>query len=141
MIKGHTLCKTSFHKTSISNCKIGFYRKTGVGFSPLVVLLIIGRYSGGEIIAFRRMKIMYWVYITEDSEGKITIGFSAEMNKTLFELSARGESLSYLNSFSIPFDALAHKHLLDDLSQKTIRKFIRNHREETKRNLDKFFFQ
>jgi len=84
---------------------------------------------------------MYWVYITEDSEGKITIGFSAEMNKTFFELSVRGENFSYLKSFSIPFDALAHKHLLDDLSQKTIRKLIRTHREETKRNLDRLFLK
>lgn len=87
------------------------------------------------------MKIMYWVYITEDSEGKMTIGFSAEMNKTFFELSVRGKNLSYLKSFFVPFDALAHKHLFDDLSQKTIRKLMRNHREETKRNLDRLFFK
>ena len=33
---------------------------------------------------------MYWVYITEDSEGGITIGFSTEMDKTFLELSRRG---------------------------------------------------
>ena len=44
----------------------------------------------------KRMKTgMYWVYITEDSESGITIGFSTEMDKTLFELSMRGISLSY----------------------------------------------
>ncbi|WP_314941327.1 hypothetical protein [Porphyromonas endodontalis] len=82
----------------------------------------------------------YWVYITEDSESGITIGFSTEMDKTLFELSMRGETLSYLCSFSIPFDALAHKHLLEDLSLKTIRRFIRNHREETKQCCDRLLF-
>lgn len=80
---------------------------------------------------------MYWVYITEDSESGITIGFSTEMDKTLFELSMRGATLSYLCSFSIPFDALAHKHLLEDLSPRTIRRFMRSHREETKRRCDK----
>ena len=82
---------------------------------------------------------MYWVYITEDRESGITIGFSTEteMDKTLFELSRRGATLSYLRSFSIPFDALAHKHLLEDLSPVTIRRFMRSHREETKRRCDK----
>ena len=83
------------------------------------------------------MKIMYWVYITEDNEGKITIGFSAEMNKTFFELSARGGNFSYLRSFSIPFDALAHKHLLEALSLKTIRRFIRTYQAETKQCRDR----
>ncbi len=83
---------------------------------------------------------MYWVYITEDSEAGITIGFSAEMDKTFLKLSASGKHLFYLRSFSVPFDALAHKHLLEDLSLKTIRRFIRNHREETKRCCDRLLF-
>ena len=86
------------------------------------------------------MKRMYWVYITEDSEAGITIGFSAEMDKTFLKLSARGTPLFYLRSFSIPFDALAHKHLLEALSLKTIRRFIRNHREETKQCCDRLLF-
>ena len=85
------------------------------------------------------MKRMYWVYITGDSEAGITIGFSAEMDKTFLKLSARGKHLFYLRSFSIPFDALAHKHLLDDLSLKTIKKFIRIYQAETKRYCDKLF--
>lgn len=83
---------------------------------------------------------MYWVYITEDSEAGITIGFSAEMDKTFLKLSASGTPLFYLRSFSIPFDALAHKHLLEALSLKTIRRFIRNHREETKQCCDRLLF-
>lgn len=86
------------------------------------------------------MKRMYWVYITEDSEAGITIGFSAEMDKTFLKLSARGTPLFYLRPFSVPFDALAHKHLLEDLSLKTIRRFIRNHREETKQCCDRLLF-
>ena len=88
----------------------------------------------------RRMKSMYWVYITEDGGAGITIGFSADMDKTFLELSIHGRSLFYLRSFSVPFDALAHKHLLEDLSLKTIRRFIRNHREETKRCCDRLLF-
>ena len=42
---------------------------------------------------------MYWVYITEDSEAGITIGFSAEMDKTFLKLSASGKHLFYLRSF------------------------------------------
>ena len=80
---------------------------------------------------------MYWVYITEDSKSGITIGFSTEMDKTFFELSMRGTTLSYLCPFSSPFDALAHKHLLEDLSPETIRRFIRSHRKETKQCYDR----
>ena len=67
---------------------------------------------------------MYWVYITEESDAGMTIGFSAEMDKML-------------RSFPVPFDALAYKHLLEDLSLKTIRRFIRSHQAETKQYRDR----
>ena len=86
------------------------------------------------------MKRMYWVYITEDGKAGISIGFSAEIDKNILEFSSSGKSLLYLRSFSTPFDALAHKHLLEDLSSKTIRIFIRNHREETKQCCDRLLF-
>lgn len=86
------------------------------------------------------MKSMYWVYITEDGGAGITIGFSADMDKTFLELSIHGRNLFYLRPFSVPFDALAHKHLLEDLSLKTISRFIRNHREETKQCCDRLLF-
>ena len=86
------------------------------------------------------MKSMYWVYITEDGGAGITIGFSAEMDKTFLKLSARGKPLFYLRSFSIPFDALAHKHLLEALSLKTIRRFIRTYQAETKQCCDRLLF-
>ncbi|WP_139265152.1 hypothetical protein [Bacteroides ihuae] len=41
------------------------------------------------------------------------------------------EEILYLRPFLIPFDALAHKHLLDDLSEETIQRFIRKNKEET----------
>ena len=36
---------------------------------------------------------MYWVYITEESEAGMTIGFSAEMDKMLLILSTCGKRL------------------------------------------------
>ena len=80
---------------------------------------------------------MYWVYITGESDAGMTIGFSAEMDKMLLILSTCGKRLFYLRSFPVPFDALAYKHLLEDLSLKTIRRFIRAHQTETKQYRDR----
>ena len=37
----------------------------------------------------------------------------------------------YLRPFDIPFDAVAHKYLLDSLSKKSVLNWIDKHREET----------
>lgn len=77
------------------------------------------------------MKKNCWVYILRNESGEITIGFSVDMDEKFTEISMRKEKLSYLRPFEEPFDGLAHKHLLDSLSQETISLLVRRNREQT----------
>lgn len=78
-----------------------------------------------------KMKKNCWVYILRNETGEITIGFSVDMDEKFTEISMRKEKLSYLRPFKEPFDGLAHKHLLDSLSQETISLLVRRNREQT----------
>ena len=77
------------------------------------------------------MKKNCWVYILRNESGEITIGFSVDMDEKFTEISTRKEKLYYLRPFEKPFDGLAHKHLLDSLSQETISLLVRRNREQT----------
>ena len=61
-----------------------------------------------------------WVYIIEDGRRHITIGISEDIESKIRRL-INGEKLTYLRHFLQPFDALAHKHLLEDLSAESVR--------------------
>ena len=78
-----------------------------------------------------KMKKTCWVYILRNESGEITIGFSIDMDEKFTEISMRKEKLYYLRPFEEPFDGLAHKHLLDSLSQETISLLVRRNREQT----------
>ena len=78
-----------------------------------------------------KMKKTCWVYILRNESGEITIGFSVDMDEKFTEISMRKEKLYYLRPFEEPFDGLAHKHLLDSLSQETISLLVRRNREQT----------
>ena len=78
-----------------------------------------------------KMKKNCWVYILRNKTGEITIGFSLDMDKKFTEIATRKEKLYYLRPFEEPFDGLAHKHLLDSLSQETISLLVRRNREQT----------
>lgn len=78
------------------------------------------------------MRTVYWVYIAEDRKGGMTIGFSVAMSRTLIEVSMREETIKYLRPFSVPFDGLAHKHLLGDLSKDTLRDLVRRNWKRSK---------
>ena len=77
------------------------------------------------------MKKTCWVYIVKNEQDEIIIGFSLEMDKKFTEIATRKEKLYYLRPFEEPFDGLAHKHLLDSLSQETISLLVRRNREQT----------
>ena len=77
------------------------------------------------------MKKNCWVYIVKNETGEITIGFSVDMDEKFTEISTRKEKLYYLRPFEEPFDGLAHKHLLDSLSQETISFLVQRNRERT----------
>ena len=78
-----------------------------------------------------KMKKNCWVYILRNETGEFIIGFSLDMDKKFTEISMRKEKLYYLRPFEEPFDGLAHKHLLDSLSQDTINHLVRRNREQT----------
>ena len=77
------------------------------------------------------MKKNCWVYILRNESGEFIIGFSVDMDEKFTEISMRKEKLYYLRPFEEPFDGLAHKHLLDSLSQETISLLVRRNREQT----------
>ena len=77
------------------------------------------------------MKKNCWVYILRNESGEMTIGFSVNMDEKFIEISTRKGKLSYLRPFEEPFDGLAHKHLLDSLSNDTINLLVRRNREQT----------
>ena len=77
------------------------------------------------------MKNNCWVYILRNESGEFIIGFSLDMDEKFTEISTRKEKLYYLRPFEEPFDGLAHKHLLDSLSQETISLLVRRNREQT----------
>jgi hypothetical protein len=77
----------------------------------------------------KRMK--HWVYIYEDEKGSLRIALKTSDDNNLSNLQLN-ESIVYLRPFDIPFDAIAHKHLLDDLSKETVLDCIDKHKEETK---------
>ena len=78
-----------------------------------------------------KMKKNCWVYILRNKTGEITIGFSLDMDEKFTEIATRKEKLYYLRPFEEPFDGLAHKHLLDSLSQETISFLVQRNRERT----------
>ena len=75
--------------------------------------------------------MIHWVYISEDGQGILKIGLSSDFDKNWSALKT-GEKIVYLRAFSDPFDASAHKHLLDDLSQSSVRFLISKQKEKTK---------
>ena len=72
-----------------------------------------------------------WIYIYEDKNGDLKIAISAT-NYILMSGLLQNMRIVYLRPFEIPFDAIAHKHLLDSLSKKNVLYWIDKHKEETK---------
>jgi len=61
-----------------------------------------------------------WVYIFLDKESmELNIGLTFNLPKRFSKPDAT-EKLIYYRSFSDPFDALAHKHLLDSLTIESV---------------------
>lgn len=72
-----------------------------------------------------------WVYIYEDEKDDFVIGLSAVADN-LSSIILQKMRFVYLCPFQIPFEALAHKHLLDSLSKVSVLNWIHKHTEETK---------
>lgn len=85
----------------------------------------------------KQMKL--WVYIYENKKGDFKIALATSV-KNITSVQQLKQTIVYLRPFEIPFDAIAHKYLLDYLSKETVLKWIDKHKEETKKWL-KFLFE
>ena len=75
-------------------------------------------------------QMMHWVYIYEDGENDLRLALSTDVGTIISNLKTKMR-IVYLRQFELPFDALAHKHLLEDLSRKSALHWINKHKEET----------
>ena len=73
----------------------------------------------------------FWVYIYKNKKDDLKIGLSAVSGNLTSSILQKVQFV-YLCPYDIPFDALAHKHLLDSLSRKSVLNWIHKHAEETK---------
>ena len=72
-----------------------------------------------------------WVYIYKDIKDDFVVGLSPIIDNSKSNLLASLQVV-YLRPFKIIFDAIAHKHLLDSLSTRTVSEWIDKHKKETK---------
>lgn len=73
----------------------------------------------------------YWMYIYKDKNSDLKTGISST-EYILKSGMLQSVQVVYLHPSEIPFDAIAHKHLLDTLSKKSVTDWIEKHREVTK---------
>lgn len=74
----------------------------------------------------------HWIYINKDSENVLRVAISTSLGNIVSNPKLI-EQIVYLRPFNLPFDAIAHKHLLDYLSKETVLKYIDKHKNETNR--------
>lgn len=72
----------------------------------------------------------HWVYIYGYDKGHLKIGLSATVDNMASILLSK-VCIFYLRGFEKPFDAIAHKHLLDDLSKESVLSYINKHKHQT----------
>ena len=77
-----------------------------------------------------------WVYIYKDLAKHFVIGVTADIFRTLSTVKDDGMQICYLRPFDIPFDAMAHKKLLDSLTSNTIKNLIKTNKIQTSIWLD-----
>ena len=74
--------------------------------------------------------MLHWVYILKDEKGVLETGLSADFGKNL-SIVKEERSVVYMHPFGKPFDAAAHKILLEFLSLESIQLIITKHEEKT----------
>lgn len=72
-----------------------------------------------------------WIYIYKDENSDLKIGLAAT-DELLISGLLQNVRIVYLRPFEIPFNAIAHKHLLVSLSKESVLYWIDKHEEETK---------
>ena len=74
--------------------------------------------------------MVLWVYIYKAESDDLKIGISA-VDKLMSSMLLNVRFV-YLRPFEIPFNAIAHKILLETLSKKSVLAWIDKHKEQTK---------
>lgn len=77
-----------------------------------------------------------YVIITQPKSEGVHIHLSPDIDDAI-ELVRGHNDIVYIRSFSQPFDAVAHKHLLDFLSEETINDLIKKNKINTHLYLDR----
>lgn len=79
----------------------------------------------------------HWVFIVKDGQGALRTGLTVDFG---LNFSTMGQEIQvvYLRPFAIPFDAVAHKHLIDDLSLESVENLINRHKHDTGMQLSFF---
>ena len=73
----------------------------------------------------------HWVYIYKDGKNSLKIALSADIYNIILSLQSK-LPIVYLRPFELPFDAIAHKHLLESISKESVLHWIEKNKEETK---------
>lgn len=80
----------------------------------------------------------HWVYIYEDEKKCLKTALeTSDIN--IISIQQLNLRILYLCPFEIPFDAIAHKYLLDYLSKETVLEWIDKYKEKTKQMLEVSF--
>lgn len=79
-----------------------------------------------------------WVYIYEYNKGCLKTALATSVENIIASRQI-AIKIVYLRPFELPFDAIAHKYLLDYLSKDSVMNWFNNHKEETKKWLDLIF--
>ena len=79
----------------------------------------------------------HWVFIVKDGQGALRTGLTVDFELN-FSTMEQENQVVYLRAFAIPFDAVAHKHLIDDLSPETVAHLINRHKRDTGMQLSFF---
>jgi hypothetical protein len=74
--------------------------------------------------------MVYWVYLLKDERGNFTTCLSSYLKRAFSLIECKG-TIVYLRPFAAPMDAVAHKHLLDDLSYDSLHRLVVRYKTQT----------
>jgi hypothetical protein len=74
--------------------------------------------------------MVYWVYLLKDERGNFTTFLSSYLKRAISLIECK-EKIVYIRPFTVPMDAVAHKHLLDDLSYDSLHRLVVRYKKQT----------
>lgn len=82
--------------------------------------------------------MVFWVYLSKDAKGNFTTFLTSHLDRAFASEQPEGV-IVYLRPFTIPIDAVSHKHLLDDLSYRSLQRLSMRYKRQTKAFLEQRF--